>query len=322
MRKILWQTLLCWMMFLLAGCGSIREIEGLPPVVFTDGGPLPTLLGTVGILRQTPEIPTETLSSSQLFRKEVWNKIAQGSLSGIQWFDQEVRPITAVAIGCMDSKRQCQKTKTIVGSLALVSMAVGGVIGGMQAEYSEKLIDEMKESLLQEVRNLNDHIQSTVVSAANARVFDRLYSTNRNGDWGNQVLVALETQRIAEIHPGRDGFSSKGDQVDSSGLSGVESILESTVSRVHFTDDEAWLSSKIELRVEATTRITKAADGRLIAERQHECVSVPRSIRFWSMDSYKHVREEISSCTHLLGNQIANELVDGSKGNVSGGRSR
>lgn len=322
MKRSLWQALLCLTILHIAGCGSVREIEGLPPVVFTDTSLVPAVLGTVGIVREAPDISTATLSSSQLFRKEVWNKIVQGTLSGIKWFDQEIQPMRIVAIGCMDSKKQCRVAQIIVGSLALVSMAVGGVAGGLQAEYSDTLVDEMKESLRQEVRNLNDHLQSTVVSAANARLFERLYSGNRSGDWAKQVFAGLEVKQFIEIHTGRDGTPTEGDQVETSGESVVQSILESTVSKVHFTDDEAWLSSKIELRVEATTRITQAADGQIIAQGRHECVSVPRSIRFWSMDSYKHVREEITSCTHLLGSQIANELVDGSTRNVSNGRIR
>lgn len=314
MKVIIGQVLLACLVIQLAGCEALREIEGVPPVVFADVSPLSRQLGRVGIVRQGPEISIDALTDSQLFRKEAWNKIAQGALTGLQWFNRELQPMSIVAIGCLDSKKQCRETKIVVGSLALVAMAVGGVAGGSSAEYSDNLVREMKGSLLQEVRDVNDHLQSTILADANARVFDRAYGVNRSDDWAKHAFAALEAKPFIEVNNRRAAAEKSGDTVGTPDGLDIESVLDATVVQIHFTDDEAWLSPKVELRVEAMTRITLAKDGKPVDERRYECVSVPRSIRYWSTDSYRHVRDEITFCTHLLGRQIASELLEASIG--------
>lgn len=301
------------MVLSLAGCTTHREAEELPPIVFLDKPPLIKQLGKVGVLRQNPEVSTDTLTDNQLFRKDVWNRIVKGSFTSLKWYDREFRPMQVVAIGCLESKKQCRETKIVVGSLALVAMAVGGVTGGLTAEYSENLVREMKVSLIQEVRDLNDQLQTSVLAAANARVFERAYRANGSDDWARHAFTALSSRQFVEVGARRDG-----EEAGTTGALGLpagsemESMLEATVEQVHFTDDEAWLSSKVELRVEAMTRISSLKEGAVIDDRRYECVSVPRSLGFWSIDSYRHVREEVTTCTHLLGQQIANDLLGAS----------
>lgn len=297
----------------LANCATHREAEGLPPVVFSDKATLAKQLGKVGVLRQNPEVSTETMTDNQLFRKEVWNRIAQGSLTSLKWYERELHPMQVVTIGCLESKKQCRETKIVIGSLALVAMAVGGITGGVTAEYSENLVREMRVSLLREVRDLNDQLQTSVLAAANARVFDRAYAANRSDGWASHAFDALKSKQFMDLSLAPDDAAVG--TVAAPGVSAsseIDSMLAPTIVKVHFTDDDVWLSSKVELRVEAMTRISSVKDGAVIDERRYECVSVPRSLGFWAIDSYRHVREEITTCTHLFGQQIANDLLGAS----------
>lgn len=56
----------------------------------------------------------------------------------------------------------------------------------------------------------------------------------------------------------------------------------------------------------------------LVDERTYECESVPHTYKYWAIDSYKHIREEIVECNQLLGQQIATDLLGASMRNDPG----
>lgn len=200
-----------------------------------------------------------------------------------------------------------------MGTYALVAVAVGGIVGGLNSEYSESRASDLEASLLREAAALNNKLQSSILASANARVFDRVRGNAGTADWALQAFNALEARQFVDLES--TGIDLNDRAFDSSLLSqeaNVGSLLEATVMLVNFTDDEEWFSPGIELRVTARTILTRVTDNAVLDDRQFECVSVPRSHRFWTTEAYRHVREEITACVHLLGQQIANDLLGSS----------
>lgn len=308
------RILLAYSILLFSGCALIPETEGMPPVVFIDRYPLERQLGKVGVLRRDHEIMAVTPTNRALFTKEIWGKITQGANTGFEWFKQKFRPVEYVEKKCRTvSDKKCSDAKMAMGTYALVALAVGGIIGGLNAEYSESLASDLEDSLLREVAALNDKLQSSILASAKARVFDQARGNTGTADWALQAFNALEAGQFVDLESTGTDLNDRA--LDSSLLSqegNVGSLIEATVILVNFTDDEEWFSSGIELRVTARTVVTRVTDNTVLDERQFECVSVPRSHKFWTTESYRHVREEITACVHLLGQQVANDLLGAS----------
>lgn len=294
---------------LFGGCSAIHGTEGIPPVVFTDEGPLTRVPGKIGVLHQDLEVNTAVLTNGQLFKKEIWSKMAQGSSASFAWYQQTFHPMEFVNKECGKSNNRCRDAQVAVGALALVAMAVGGVVGGLDAEYSEALEGDLKEGLVQQVQGVSDQLQKSILPSANALLFEQARESDKSESWTRQAFAALESRPLIDmLAPGDHMKEAPGDMPSPPQENDLGSFLQASITRIHFTDDDRWLSSGVELRVEALARVT-AVSAAVSDEKQYECVSVPRPLRFWTVDSYRHVREEILFCAHLLGRQIAGDLL-------------
>lgn len=294
----------------LNGCATIRDTEGIPPVVFADEGPFTKKPGKIGILHKDLEARTAVLTNGQLFRKEMWSKIAHGSNQSFAWYEQTFRPMEFVAKECRKSDEKCRDAQIAVGAFALVAMAVGGVVGGLDAEYSETLEEDFKEALVRQVQGVNDQLQKSILPSASALIFEQAREHDGSGDWARQAFTALESKPLVDMaSSGAHMYPGTIDTPVLSQDSDIGSFLQATITRIHFTDDDQWFSSGVELRVEAVAHVTTSNEAMGSEERQYECVSVPRPIKYWSFESYRHVREEIDRCSQQLGRQIASDLL-------------
>jgi hypothetical protein len=292
------------------GCATKLESERIPPEVFSSKAPFSRVLGRVGVNLSATEITLGAPTTGELFKKELWIKIIQGGLTGLQMYDRVIQPIALFVPSCREPKILCGSRTVVVGSLALVAMAVGGVVGGVQTKYSESLAKDLEQSLLQAVAKSNDELRVSIVSASRALVFQNTRERVGGQDWAIHAFSVLDTNPIVEFPP-RGVQSSIGvhsfDQQPEKDR--IDSVLDARVQGVLFTDDDVWFSSKLVLRVRVEARLYRADDSLLLDARNYECVSVPRSLRFWSIESYTHVREEIFACNQLLGRKIADELL-------------
>lgn len=92
-------------------------------------------------------------------------------------------------------------------------------------------------------------------------------------------------------------------------LEDSDSLLDARIREVILTDEKGWFNSKLRLRVRVETNLYRTDDAALIDKRDYTCVSIPRTYQYWSLDSFKNIREELVECNQLLGQHIANDLL-------------
>lgn len=300
------------------GCATKPESEGIPPLVFSNKPPLTRVLGKVDVNLSTTEITFEGLTAGELFIEDVWNKSAQGGLIGMGMYWKTIQPLALLMNGCTGKPRRCRNSTAMISSLALLAMVaaaipagiVGGVVGGTQARYSESLANDLKQSLIDAVAKSNDELRSAIVSSSRALVFRNTREQVGGQSWTTQAFSNLNMNSVVEIRPRSIrpiiGVDSR-DQPDKT--EEVDSVIDARISEVTITGDDAWGTSNLKLLVRAGVNTYRADDSLLLDERRYECVSVPRSVKFWSRDSYRNVRGEIVECNQLLGRQIARDLL-------------
>jgi hypothetical protein len=286
----------------LQACRSIDQ-SYIPPEVFHEQPPFLRQLGTVGIELGSTQIRIQSPTAGELFKKEVWNRIAQGGLIGLEIYRNEANAVDYLLMACGHPKQKCKETAIVVGSLALVAMAIGGIVGGVQAEYSSTMEADLSASLVKAVTQANEELRTALLSNSRSMAFREIRNRNANSNWAVQAFALLDTYPIRAL------FNSSPKEQSSIDVTVPDSIIDARIISVVFSDDQAWLSSDIELHMEAVAT-TYTRDGTTLDKRTYQCRSAPRPHRYWAQDSYGPVRTEIVACNELLGRQMAQDLLD------------
>jgi hypothetical protein len=314
-------VLLVVMLSHLYGCFTTPELEKTSPKIVSNGPPLSRDLGKVGINLATTEVTLQTPTSGALLKKQFWQSFVQGNAEGTEKYWKAIKPIGPFVFWmgtCSSSRRviPCESKTAMVDFLAMSAIVAGsvtmGTVNGMveavSTKYSESTAHDLEQALFQAVAKANDELRNTIVASSRNILFQYMRQYGEG-----KAVTALDGSSITEVilpQMSRDeGLAPPSVPI---GLEGIDSIIDARIRNVTFADTSGWFNSKLQLRIGVGTSIYRRNGAVLVDERTYECVSVPRTYRYWGLDSYKHIREEMVECNQLLGQQIANDLLGAS----------
>lgn len=306
-------ALVVLMLTSLCGCFTTPEVGKVSPQIVTNGTPLASGLGKVGINLATTAVTLQTPTSEALLKKQFWNHFAQGNTAATDLYWKIVSPVVFLLSGCSGSYPHCRSETAIVGVLGILAAgsggfavgAVNGIVETWKGDYSASAANELEEMLLHAVGKSNDELKWVIMASARHMLFEYM------GHKGvARAIAELEKTALVQVIPPQ---MDHGKELQSSGsqpwLEDSDSLLDARIREVTLTDEMGWFNSKLRLRVRVETSMYRTDDASLIDKRDYTCVSIPRTYEYWVLESYKNVREELAECNQLLGRQIANDLL-------------
>jgi len=295
----------------LCGCYTTPELGKVSPQIVTTGAPLSQGLGKVGISLATTEVLLQTPTSEALLKKQFWNHFAHGNTAATDLYWKIVSPVVFLFSGC--SSQHCRSETAIVGVVGLLAAgsggfavgAVNGIVETWKGEYSTSAANELKDMLFHTVGKSNDELKWVIMASARHMLFEYI------GQQGvARAIAELEKTALVRVIPPQMDQSK---ELQPSGsppwLENSDSLLDARIQEVTLIDDMGWFNSKLRLRVRVETNLYRTDDATLIDKRDYTCVGIPRTYKYWSLDSYRNIREELIECNQLLGQHIANDLL-------------
>lgn len=316
-------VVLVLMLTLLYGCFTMPEVKKISPQIVTNGAPLPQGLGKVGINLASTEITLQTPTSEALLKKQFWNHFAQGNTDATDLYWKIVSPFVLLLSGCAGSGAHCSSGTQTVSALGILAASSGGFAVGAanglletwKGDYSASAANELEDMLLHTVGKSNDELKSAIMASSQDMLFEYI---GRQGE--ARPIEDLERTALVRVipPPQMDQDKDLGPSGSQPWLEGSESLLDARIREVTFADDKEWFNSKLQLRVRVETSMYRTKDATLIDKRDYICVSIPQTYKYWALDSYKNIREELVECNQLLGQHIANDLLGASMQNDPG----
>ena len=316
-------VVLVLMLTLLYGCFTMPEVRKVSPQIVSNGAPLSQGLGKVGINLASTEITLQTPTSEALLKKQFWNHFAQGNTDATDLYWKIVSPFVILLSGCAGSGAHCSSGTAIVSALGMLAASSGGfaigtangIIETWKGDYSASADNELEDMLLHTVGKSNDELKSAIMASSRDMLFEYI------GRQGKAMAIEdLERTALVRVIPRPQMDQAK--ELGPSGLhpwlEGSDSLLDARVREVRFTDDKEWFNSKLRLRVRVETSMYRTNDATLIDKRDYICISNPQTYKYWVVDLYRNIREELVECNQLLGQHIANDLLGASMRNDPG----
>lgn len=313
------------MVTLLCGCYTTPESGKVSPQIVTSGAPLSHGLGKVGINLAATEVTLQTPTSEAILKKQFWNHFAQGNTAATDLYWKIVSPVMFLLSrlsGCGGSSPSCGSETTVVSVLGIVAVgsggfavgAVNGIVETLKGEYSASAANELEEMLLHAIGKYNDELKWVIMASARNMLFQYI------GQQGvARAIAELEKTALVRVIPPQMDQGKELQPADSQPwLEDSDSLLDARIREVILTDEKGWFNSKLRLRVRVETNLYRTDDAALIDKRDYTCVSIPRTYQYWSLDSFKNIREELVECNQLLGQHIANDLLGATMRNDPG----
>lgn len=314
--------LLVLMLVSLCGCFTTPELGKVSPQIVTSGAPLSQGLGKVGINLATTEVTLQTPTSGAILKKQFWKSFAQGNTAATDLYWKIVSPVAVLLSGCGSSYPSCSSDAVTLSNLVILaalggSMTVGtvsGIVEAAQAKYSWLAEGELEQAVSKAVTKANDEIRNAIIASSKSLLFQYM---RQHGE--GKAVAALDENPIVEIMPPDQGRDRGLDLLSvPMGQEGINSVIDVGIREVTLTDGIGWFNSKFQLRVRVETNLYRTGDASLIDKRDYTCVSIPRTYQYWSVDSYKNIREELVECNQLLGQHVANDLLGATMRNDPG----
>lgn len=113
------------------------------------------------------------------------------------------------------------------------------------------------------------------------------------------------TQSLARI--GLKGSESAGQPKDFHDQTDLDTVLEVGLQQIAL-NDLGLSNQQIYLKVVASARLVQVRDGRLLAERKYDYLSVARSLAEWAKNDARHLNDDLLRAFEHIGGRMVDDL--------------